>query len=97
MNRDHAFLIPVAILLAATVFVGGLSAGADSSPSVKWQYNTTLISHDQLTTTLNQMGDDGWEVFSIQDTRSVVENDPATNAPHVKTEMFQVTAKRPAP
>lgn len=97
MQREHAYLIPVAILLAATVFVGGLSAGADPEPSIKWRYNTTQISHDQLTQTLNQMGEDGWEVFSIQDTRSVVENDPATDTPHVKTEMFQVTAKRPTP
>lgn len=100
MNNKNAYMFPAAVLLAATVFVGGLSAGADPSPAavaLKWEYNTTQISLDQLTSTLKQMGDDGWEVFSIQDTSSIVESDPATNVPHVKTEMFQVTAKRLAP
>ena len=98
MNNKNAYMFPAAVLLAATVFVGGLSASADvdPSPALKWEYNTTQISHDQLTQTLKQMGDDGWEVFSIQDTSSIVESDPATNVPHVKTEMFQVTGKRPA-
>lgn len=96
MNKQYAWLLPAIILLSASGLVGVLSAGAESAGPVKWEYNTTQISVDQLTQTLTLMGDDGWEVFSIQDTSSVVESDPASNVPHVRTETFQVSAKRPA-
>ena len=97
MSKRYGYLLPAAWLLAASSLVGVLSAGAETGGQTKWQYNTTQISLDQLPQTLTDMGNDGWEVFSIQDTRSVVESDLATNVPHVKTETFQVTAKRPAP
>lgn len=96
MSKRYGYLLPAACLLAASSFIGVLSAGVESDGPTKWQYNTTQISLDQLPQTLTDMGNDGWEVFSIQDTRSVVESDPATNVPHVKTVTFQVSAKRPA-
>lgn len=97
MSGRAPYFLPTLILLAMSGLVGVLSAGPETGTSSKWEYNTTQITLDQLTKTLTDMGNDGWEVFSIQDTRSIVETDPATSAPHVKTEMFQVTAKRPAP
>ena len=97
MNREHAYLIPVAILLTATVIVGGLSAAADPPPPHKWQYLTEQVTHARLRATLKRMGGDGWEVFSIQNTRSVDVKDSASTTSHLHTEMFQVTAKRPAP
>jgi hypothetical protein len=96
MSKQYGYLLPAACLLAASSFIGVLSAGVESDGPTKWQYNTTQISLDELPQTLTDMGNDGWEVFSIQDTRSVVESDPATNVPHVRTETFQVSAKRPA-
>lgn len=96
--------IPMFCLLAAAVvaivgWVGQprVSGGADVKDAAggKWEYVTGSIETGSLQARLTELGNDGWEVFSIERVDSVVDQ-TADGKTHLTSEKLEVTAKRPA-
>ena len=87
------------VLMLTALWLFNQAAPTYSAPSenevVKWEYSTTGLEASVLPAKLTELGNDGWDVFSIVRTDSVVEqgNDGKT---HLTTSQFQVTAKRRA-
>lgn len=96
--------VPMFCLLtvAAVAIAGWLghpaaSGGADPNGTAggKWEYVTGSIEPGSLQARLTELGNDGWEVFSIARVDSVVDQ-TADGKTHLVSEKLEVTAKRPA-
>ncbi len=59
-----------------------------------WEYQTASVELGSLSTKLNDLGKDSWDVVMIIPTDSVVDNGP-DGKPHVLVQRVEVTAKRP--
>lgn len=59
-----------------------------------WEYQTLSVDLPSLAARLNELGGEGWEVFSIISTDGVVDTQADTK-PHVLCQRVEVTAKRP--
>lgn len=91
-------LLCAAIGIGACCFV--LSAGsakpvaAQNDPArITWEYISANVDTGTLQTKLNELGDAGWEVFSVTTADSKVENG-TDGIPHLTTLRIDVTAKR---
>lgn len=79
------------MLLSRTTVV---SAQVEAAPeTVAWEYTTTNIDTGTLQTKLTELGNAGWDVFSITISDSKVETG-ADGQPHVTAQRNEVTAKR---
>lgn len=61
---------------------------------VEWEYNSQNVEAASVQTKLNELGSAGWEVFSVSSTDAVVDT-AGDGKPHVLTQRFEVSAKRP--
>ncbi len=61
---------------------------------VEWEYNSQSVEAASVQTKLNELGSTGWEVFSVSSSDRVVDN-AGDGKPHIITERFEVSAKRP--
>ncbi|MEK6262234.1 MAG: hypothetical protein AABP62_26855 [Planctomycetota bacterium] len=61
---------------------------------VEWEYNSQSVDAASIQTKLTELGTAGWEVFSVASTDGVVDN-AGDGKPHVVTQRFEVSAKRP--
>lgn len=61
--------------------------------AVKWEYNTSTVDASSLQAKLGELGNDGWDVFSIERSRQYIEQD-AANKTHLVADQFQVTGRR---
>lgn len=92
------------LLTVLAAFVAGLGMLLMNTPrparaaavaaTTNWEYQTASVDAASLATKLIECGRDGWEVFAIVSTDAIVENAP-DGKPHVTTQRFEVTAKRP--
>lgn len=62
---------------------------------VEWEYNSQSVEAASIQTKLVELGSGGWEVFSVTSTDGMVESPGADGKPHVISQRFEVTAKRP--
>ena len=91
-------LLCAAIGMGASCFVLSASsakhAAAQNDPArIAWEYTTANIDTGSLQAKLNELGDAGWDVFSISPTDSKVENG-ADGVPHLTVLRMDVSAKR---
>ncbi len=61
---------------------------------VEWEYNSQSIDAASIQTKLVELGNGGWDVFSVVSTDAVVESPGTDGKPHVISQRFEVTAKR---
>lgn len=86
-----ALIALFAAFLIGSVFWSGPPASAvQKTPAVKWLYLTETVDSPSLQLKLNELGKDGWEVFSIARANSVIQ------APNIECDKWEVTSKRPA-
>lgn len=86
----------VAAVVATSLVLSSQTARsfpADERP--KWEYVTVSTEASSLQARLTELGDQGWEVFSIDRADMAVEQGVDGNA-HVVVSRYEVTAKRPA-
>jgi hypothetical protein len=90
-----------ALLVAVAMCVGlllsnrpAVSYQNDSKPT-KWQYNSIQINANELPAKLTELGNDGWEVFSIVQAESKVVS--ADGSAKVVADKYDVTGRKPAP
>lgn len=65
---------------------------AEKSPQI-WRYTTATIAASELEAKLNELGNDGWEVFSILRFDSTLAQD-ANGENHIRAVQLQVTGRR---
>lgn len=91
-------------LLCATIGIGAIcfvmtagsarpAAAQNDSSRVTWEYMTANVDTGTLQTKLNELGEAGWEVFSVSPADSKVESGP-DSIPHLTVLRLDVTAKR---
>lgn len=94
IEKTSRSLILVVALVALAVFGLGPASSQQEGATVKtqWEYHTGNIDPSTLQATLNQLGSDGWDVFSLVrlDSKLVEEN----GGNFIKTTGIQLTAKR---
>ena len=61
---------------------------------VELEYNSQSAEAASVQTKLNELGTAGWEAFSVTITDSIVDTG-GDGKPHVVTQRFEVSAKRP--
>lgn len=86
------------MLVCLFMLLGRLTVSSHSDEPIRhprWQYNTQLVDAAMLQLRLNELGDDGWEVFSIERADSQLMQQNASE-PRITTTQYQVTSKRPA-
>jgi len=88
------------LLLAGGLLVIG-NRPAHSFPdepraAMKWEYSTATVELGSLPATLNDLGGQGWEVFSLDHVSSVLDQPAADGKTRLVVEKMQVTARRPA-
>lgn len=90
-----------AVALAAAVLAGfGFLAGREAlsypdpaKPAARWEYKTTTVDAASLQPGLDDMGADGWEIFSIERAGQVIEQTP-DNKTRLVADKYQVTGRR---
>jgi len=102
MSAMHGFrpsrpLVLLGIGFLAMALLGQLTASQTTpaaAPAVRWEYTTTMTDPAQLQSRLTELGQDGWEVFSIERADSQLVQ-PNASDNHITTTQYQITGKRP--
>lgn len=102
MNAIHGFrprrpLVLLGIGFLAMALLGQLTASQTAppvTPTMRWEYTTTMSDPAQLQLRLTELGQDGWEVFSIERADSQLMQ-PNASENHITTTQYQITGKRP--
>ncbi|MGE5193935.1 MAG: hypothetical protein ACM3U2_15685 [Deltaproteobacteria bacterium] len=92
--------LPVICLLGMGLLALSVLSGRDAfsypdpgKASAKWEYSTATVDSASLQAKLEELGNDGWEVFSIERSRQFIEQDPA-NKTRLVADQYQVTGRR---
>ena len=100
MSERRRFSPPVICLLGVSLLAMGVLIARDAysfpeskTAPVKWEYNTATVDTTALQAKLEELGNDGWEVFSIERSRQFIEQD-AANKTRLVADQFQVTSRR---
>jgi hypothetical protein len=100
--RPHRLSLPVAVFAIGALIALILSANraalsyTDASPPVvKWVYNTTSADAGELQARLAEFGTSGWEVFAIDPSSQILEQDDDFRTRAI-VERYQITGRRPA-
>jgi hypothetical protein len=100
MSERRRFGLPVVgllgmALLAMSFLIGreALSYPDTKKPPSKWEYNTATVDATSLQAKLEELGNDGWKVFSIERCRQFMEQD-AANKTRLVADQYQVTSRR---
>lgn len=88
-------MIALGIGLGAMVLLNTQPASSFPADAkrVKWQYNTQKTDADALQPTLDGLGNEGWDVFSVVRANSTLDQNGGT---HIRSSEYQVTSRRPA-
>ena len=86
-----AALVVVAVLLIERPAPSHAQANA-SNARPTWEYHTLNVEPESLQTRLNDLGKEGWEVFSIMRMDSKLHQDAGEN--RIRTTEVAVTARR---
>lgn len=96
---SRAAIPSAALLLLGLFIVGNRQAHSfpdESRVPVKWEYSTATVDLGSLPATLNDLGPQGWEVFSVDHVSSVLDQPAGDGKTRLVVEKMQVTARRPA-
>lgn len=92
--RAAALILAVLALGAFWTAGPARSFPADDSAPVKWEYTTIPVEASALPARLNELGEQGWEVFSLERSDHIVEQGSDGNT-HLIVVTYEVTGKRP--
>ena len=97
----RAFVPSLCLLLLAVglLVIGNRPAHSfpeESRAPAKWEYSTSTVDLGSLAATLNELGPQGWEVFSVDHVVSGLEQPAADGKTRLVVEKLQVTSRRPA-
>lgn len=97
MLAKHRLTISMACAVVALaggilLFSGGTAASYQQAAAAKWEYKTNSVDAVNLQLELNDLGEHGWEVFSV--TRAELSLDQNAGQTRLISDKYQVTAKR---
>lgn len=103
MTPTRGTLLCIVSLLAGV----GMAASLQNPPEAfakqssesqvpQWEYTTDSVEPAVLEKTLNQLGGQGWEVFSIERDSLKFDQDQEKTT-HLVTEKYRITARREKP
>ncbi len=86
----------VLIVMGAGLFLADRPAASyqNEAKAAKWQYNVIHIDANALPAKLNELGNDGWFVFSIVRAESKVES--ADGSARIVADKYDVSSRKPA-